>query len=231
MPAPLTTARNQYRDNEKRHDIFTPPALAEFLAEILSPIVSERIEQGCNVIVDPAVGSGRLLYPFKRRFGTKVITVGYDIVDQETHGVDYFNNWNFLNGKILHETYAQGYQDRTALVIANFPFNNTQESRSFLKSLGKGNALLPEVFLDRIWELYGTDVPVAAIVPMGLRLNQRVHSARWRKMRDTYPKITSIVSLPLNIFEGVEFHCEIVVFNAPGLDAHYFLPEEAVLSG
>jgi hypothetical protein len=36
------------------------------------------------------------------------------------------------------------------------------------------------------------------------------------------------VSLPLDIFPGVEFHAEILIFNVKGIDAHYFLPESAL---
>ena len=63
---------------------------------------------------------------------------------------------------------------------------------------------------------------------MGLRLNQRKHSTRWRWLRDTKAQITSIITLPLNIFSEVEFHVEILVFNVTGVRPHYFLPEEAL---
>jgi type I restriction enzyme M protein len=65
-------------------------------------------------------------------------------------------------------------------------------------------------------------------VPMGLRLNQRLCSARWRWLRDCGTRITSIISLPLDVFTGVEFHNEILIFNVVGLRPHYFLPEEAL---
>jgi type I restriction enzyme M protein len=82
------------------------------------------------------------------------------------------------------------------------------------------------VFLEHIIELFGKDIPVALFVPMGFRLNQRRKSKRWRWLRDCGAKITSIMSLPLDIFEGVEFHNEIIIYNVAGLEPHYFLPEE-----
>jgi hypothetical protein len=77
--------------------------------------------------------------------------------------------------------------------------------------------------MDKILELVDKDTPIILITPMGFRLNQRINSKRWRKMRDDYPPITSIISLPLDIFEDTLFHCEILCFNCYRLLPHYFL--------
>ena len=46
---------------------------------------------------------------------------------------------------------------------------------------------------------------------------------RWKWLRDECPaKITSLMALPLNCFEGVQFHAEIVFFNARHLEPHLF---------
>jgi hypothetical protein len=82
--------------------------------------------------------------------------------------------------------------------------------------------------LEHIFKLFGVEVPVVMFVPMGFRLNQRRKSKRWRWLRDCGAKITSIVSLPLDVFESVEFHAEILIFNVAELKPHYFLPEEAL---
>ena len=47
-------------------------------------------------------------------------------------------------------------------------------------------------------------------------------------LRDCGAEITSIISLPLDIFPDVEFHAEILIFNVSGIQPHYFLPEEAL---
>ena len=79
-----------------------------------------------------------------------------------------------------------------------------------------------EVFLRQILALCG-NVPIALFCPMGFRLNQRMKSSRWKWLRDECPaKITSLMMLPLNVFEGVQFHAEIVFFNAPELAPHVF---------
>ena len=97
-------------------------------------------------------------------------------------------------------------------VICNPPFN-----------IGTGRKLSVEVFMDKILELVDNKTPIIIITPMGLRLNQKVKSKRWRKMRDIYPDIDSIISLPLDIFEETLFHCEILCFNCGNFKSHYFL--------
>jgi len=98
------------------------------------------------------------------------------------------------------------------LVIINPPFN-----------LGVGRKLSTEVFLDKILELCGKETPIIIITPMGFRLNQRKKSQRWKKVRDTYPELNTIISLPLDTFEDTLFHTEIIGFNTDFLKSHYFV--------
>jgi len=98
------------------------------------------------------------------------------------------------------------------LVLCNPPFN-----------LGSGKRLGSEVFMDHICGVVGYETPIVLFTPMGFRLNQRVKSKRWRKVRDEYPPLTSILSLPLDIFDGVEFHNEVLFFNTHRLQPHYYL--------
>jgi type I restriction enzyme M protein len=102
-------------------------------------------------------------------------------------------------------------------VLCNPPFNGAP-----------GKRLYPEVFLEHLFKLFGVQIPVTMVVPMGLRLNQRRKSKRWRWLRDCGAQITSIISMPLDVFDGVEFHNEILVFNVAGIKPHYFLPEVAI---
>ena len=102
------------------------------------------------------------------------------------------------------------------LVLCNPPFNNES---------GEGRAFLPQSFLERILQAVAAKTPIVLVTPMGMRLNQRKTSARWRWLRDHCPAITSIISLPLDIFENVLFHSEILLFNMPRLNPHYFLPD------
>ena len=60
---------------------------------------------------------------------------------------------------------------------------------------------------------------------MGFRLNQRYTSTRWKKMRDIYPEITTIISLPLDTFDDTLYHSEIVCFNTNLFKPHYFITD------
>ena len=97
-------------------------------------------------------------------------------------------------------------------VIMNPPFN-----------IGTGRKLAVEVFMDKVLDLVNNDIPIIMICPMGFRLNQKVNSKRWRKLRDTYPPISSIISLPLDIFDNTLYHSEIICFNCDKFEPHYFL--------
>ena len=67
--------------------------------------------------------------------------------------------------------------------------------------------------------MYRADLFVSA----GFRLNLTLKSKRHGKFKnEEYPPISSIITLPKNIFAGVIFHSEILIFNIPGLQAHYF---------
>lgn len=99
------------------------------------------------------------------------------------------------------------------LVIMNPPFNLG----------GSGRKLAVEVFMDKVLELVDKDIPIILITPMGYRLNQRYKSKRWKNMKDNYPDITSIISLPLDCFENTLFHCEVLVYNLKLKKNHYFI--------
>ncbi len=95
------------------------------------------------------------------------------------------------------------------LVLCNPPFN-----------LGVGRKLGSEVFLEKIVDVVGSETPIVLMTPMGFRLNQRRTSPRIAKIRDRYPRITSIVSLTIDTYEDVLFHSEILFFNMPKLPPH-----------
>lgn len=99
------------------------------------------------------------------------------------------------------------------LVLMNPPFNLG----------GSGRKLSVEVFMDKVLTLVSHDTPIVLITPMGFRLNQRVKSKRYKKIRDSYPPITSIISLPIDCFDDVLFHCEVLIFNLHLDQNHYFI--------
>ncbi len=216
---PLSVTHNDYRKNKKNSTVFTPVGVAQFLFDILQVPVQRSL---CGMaaiglpepnpmkrvtVFDPAIGSGRLTDPW---FQAGHHVIGCDI-DIQTSRLDLG-----IMGRFEDCTFPSNWP-KADIVLCNSPFNGAP-----------GKQLYPEVFLRQIFNLLGPEIPVALFVPMGFLLNQRRKSKRWRWLRDIYPQITSIISLPLDIFEGVEFHNEILIFNVDGIQPHYFLPEEAL---
>jgi type I restriction enzyme M protein len=61
--------------------------------------------------------------------------------------------------------------------------------------------------------------------PYGFRLNQTIKSRRWQAfLTGAFPPISSILSLPKDIYQDVLFHSEVLFFNIPGLKPHDFFP-------
>jgi hypothetical protein len=102
------------------------------------------------------------------------------------------------------------------LVLCNPPFSQDAECVTGYQ---------PEQFLRRIVEVVPRRTPIVLITPMGMRLHQEKRSKRWRWLRDEAPAITSIISLPRDVFPSVDYHVEILLFNMPRLKPHYFLPD------
>ncbi len=196
--------RNNFYKEQKKATIYTPDPVSEFIFEVVSP----KIKKG--LIFDPCVGSGSLLKPFKKA-GYKVLGV-----DIERQGFGPVKIKNFLEIK-------KGEIKRPALVVVNPPFNIDQKTKDYIKSHHSGRPLLPEIWLMKIIELFGKNIPTVLFAPYGLRLNQTVSSKRWKNFTSGfYPEISSIISLPKNCFDGVLFHSEILIFNIKNLKGHYF---------
>jgi len=214
MPSPLTVSRNNYKDNPKSSSIETPPKLALYLCQLVegSELGLCRPRKGM-MVYDPAVGAGNLVRPFK---GAGWAVWGSDIV---TDGIG-LKYGTFIKSRFEDITWHITWPTPD-LIICNPPFNSAP-----------GRQLYPEVFLKHIDKLFGRLIPVIMVVPMGVRLNQRLKSSRWKYLRDTW-RIDSILSLPIDIFKKsdglpVLFHAEVLFFNFEGLKPHYFLPDEVI---
>lgn len=187
---------NNYHLNPKNSNIYTPPEVSEFIFELLR----NKIKKWSRIF-DPCCGKGSLLEPWKE---DAFVTYGIDI---ENHsGVDAVQNFLKWDGSGILK-----FDNKPALILCNPPFN------------GYGNKLASEVWLDKIIELFGKDIPIVFFTPMGFRLNSKKNGKRWTKFNSNkYPPISSIISLPRDIFPNVEFHSEILIFNVQGLKGHYF---------
>lgn len=193
---PFALYKNDYDRQEKNSTVYTPPKVSEYLHTLISSVVSP------SVILDPAIGKGSLTKSWMKS-GAKIIGVDIDTVGRKYSDV-------FIHSKF--EDIEAWEHEKPDLVIANPPFN------------GNRPILYPELFLRHITILFGEKVKVVLFVPIGFRLNIKLTSARWRWLVNSKLKITSIISLPINIFEA-KFHTEILCFNIPKLRPHYFLYE------
>ncbi len=197
--------RNNFYDAQKNATVYTPKGVSKFLFQILH----DKVDRA-GTILDPCVGQGSLLTPF-REAGYQ--TVGIDIEDQGFPGTIVRDFLSFSIGEVANP----------ALVIANPPFNIDEKTKALVAKTFGRRPLLPEVWLEKSIQLWGKDVPLVLFAPYGLRLNQTTKSKRWvRFSHGFYPKIRSIVSLPKNIYDGVLFHSEVLIFNVDGLEGHYF---------
>lgn len=197
--------RNDFYREEKNATVYTPESVSDFVFQILYDKIDKT---GC--ILDPCVGRGSLLEPFRRN---GYHTIGIDIEDQgypDTIVRDFIS-------------ISPGELPYPALVIANPPFNVDSKTKDVIAAKFGRRPLLPEVWLHKCVELWGQEVPLVLFAPYGLRLNQTVKSQRWKRFRARYyPPIQAIISLPKNIYQDVLFHSEILIFNVDGLQGHYF---------
>jgi hypothetical protein len=230
----IGTQRNRYFDDRKDHTIFTPTPIASWLREILEPELED-----VKIVFDPACGSGNLLEPFKDK-----ITLGCDIADFGAQ-IGHFWEQDYLD--------LTGEFPKVDLITANPPYNHTAASAA---KHGRSK-LLPELFAAKSFELFGKGVKMFLFAPMGYRLNTRCYrptsGSRYADMRDSFGEITSIVTLPLDVFanpsydpyagearrnpgKGImksnikrkETQQEIIFYNMPKLKPHYMLPETVI---
>lgn len=183
-----SVTKNNYLKEGKSHTIFTPPAVCEWIAKIVEPEMED-----VKIVFDPACGSGNLLAPFKDK-----IRMGADIFNFDKDEDIVFLKGDFLDWK--KDNYG-----KVDFIPMNPPYNHTDESRA---KWGR-STLFPELFADKCFELFGKDVKMILFTPMGLRLNTRCNKnkqgERYKNIRDNWGEITSIVSLPLDLFPNPDF--------------------------
>jgi len=189
-------SHNWDANNPKESTILTPVILCNYIYEIIPKNFKRVFDIGCY--------NGNLSRPFKEH--------DYECMGIDNQKIEYHSTFileDFL--KMSNDSIGIANDD---LIVCNPPFNDKERIY--------GRKLLPELFLKKIIELWGTKAQIVLISPMGLRLNQKIKSSRWRWMRDNL-EITGILSLPLDLFDKVKFHAEVIFFNIQGMKAHYFL--------
>lgn len=212
--------KNNYHQKPKASNIQTPKEVSEFIFELLKDkILPSRIIEGKKpLILDPCCGKGELLRPWQRPEWVnkpgkpsfaKHRCLTYGIDNDETSTAEFktdflkISSWQDLVIRI---------SKKPSLILCNPPFNGYK---------GKCSA---EIWLDKIIELFGKNVPIVLFAPYNFRLPWKSDSKRLGKfLTNKYPPIASIISLPTKgLWEGVVFHSEILIFNIQGLEPHYF---------
>lgn len=207
--------RNNYNVKPKTSTIYTPNKLSDYIFDLLNDFIKKD-----GYIFDPCVGRGSLLIPWKEK-GYKVF--GVDIIDQ---GFQPMLEKNYLDLSIDDIKSIKYLDDKMPnLIVINPPFNIDENTIKIIKEKKYGSArpFLPEVWLDKAIELFGKNIPILIFTPYGFRLNSSIKSGTKRrdKLKTHYPEISSIISLPKDIYDQVMFHSEILIFNVKGIKPHY----------
>ena len=206
--------RNNYHKNPKNSSIQTPPQVSLFIFELLKDKVDKK-----GIIFDPCCGIRNLLEPWEKNgYPTYGIDIDqnvpadkhWDFLKDESQGFKLIQIWGYSYQRSIIKDSSGVYPNSLCLILCNPPFNSY------------GNKLGSEVWLDKIIELFGKEVPIILFAPVGFRVNLTLESKRWGKFKSDYPPVSSIITLPKNIFEGVIFHSEILIFNIKDLEPHYF---------
>ena len=187
--------------------IYTPKRLSEFLFSIISPNVKK--EDG--FVLDPCVGNGSLVDPF--------ITDGYDVV-----GID-IKDQGFMNCEILDYLLIEKWErDVPSIVMIHPPFSDNKSKEKYV-SLGlyKHYMECTEKFLYKTIKLFSKNIPIVFFVPFSFRLHYRFkNNIKMDNSGADFPDITSIVSLPINIFNDYFIYAEILIYNINNLKPHYY---------
>ena len=120
--------RNNFYKEQKKATIYTPPGVSEFIYRLIGTKIDKA-----KLILDPCVGKGSLLKPFKRD-GFRVIGV-----DIERQGFPKTIVRNYL--AIPH-----GEIGTPSLVIMNPPFNIDKKTKAFVSKHYGDRPLLPEIW-------------------------------------------------------------------------------------
>ena len=203
---PISVQKNNYNKKRKKNSVSTPLWLSQFIFALLPEFHNNKF------ILDVGCGNGNLSYYFNI-MGIDCKIYGIDIREEKT--LLKSHNFYYLQKDFFNIKKKQWQIAFPSLILCNPPFND--ETGKYKKKL------LPELFFKKIIELFGSDISIILFAPMGFRLNQKKSSSRYKYIRDCGASLTSIISLPIDTFDNVLFHSEILIFNIFGLKPHYFI--------
>lgn len=220
----INVGKNNYYNKPKENCIETPNTLSRFIFNLYTE--SNGIAKN---IWDIGCGKGSLSFPFNKRVSS---CIGVDI-----------NIWykDFYPGKFIPcDFIAQSEEllnkfatkNPPDIILCNPPFNYKEgvvpeEVKLYWRGNGfKERPLYPHVFLHKIFKVFGENAKVILFVPMGFLRNQRVlksgrYSERYTWLLNTKARITGILTVPMNIFDKVIVHSDILFWNIPRIKPHY----------
>jgi len=220
MPPGLNkTKNNDYINNPKNSCIKTPRSFGEFLYNNIKLWTPDQIVSNKLTVLDIGCAEGNLSWKFSEdgRFNI--------------YGVDVDDYSKEFNGEFFQKDFLEGYDEKFCnlkpdLIFCNPTWNNPKKLY--------GKVYLPELFLKKIFILYGTDVPIVFLTSYTLIMNVRCTTkkamlggiTRQSWLRDCEAKITSILEMPLDFFPDVKMWWHTLFFNFQGLDPVWFLPQE-----
>lgn len=247
MPGLHKNKENNYFDKPKKNTIFTPDIVSKKIADIIR-LDSNLHDMQC--VVDVCCGEGNL----SRYIDIDGQLWGVDIVEPDNKvQFDGIRIEDYLKSDIITKEELPA-----DLILCNPPFNwGTYEGRKeclehlnslfsptvvkeyFNLPLSKkdykeirrkySSDLLPEIFLKKIFDDFGKDVPLVLVTGIGLLLNNRIETKgkykikRYDYLRSIQDRISSTLILPLDIFPNVKFHACVLFLNFEGLKPMYFL--------
>jgi len=162
---------NNNSQNLKDQTVNTPPIVADKIYQDLK-------RKHIHTILDIGSGEGALSDPFRRKKNIRII--GNDITDENRPHYDHFLHQDFLT------TTKEDFKGLNIdLIVSNPPFQNSKEH----------NQLYPFLFLEHIFKLFGSDMPVVMVVPQWLLSSSNKRITALQQMN-----ITKTITLHGKIF-------------------------------
>ncbi len=247
MPKLNANKNNNYIENPKESIIETPDPICELLFDTLKNKIDKKTK-----IIDIGCKTGNL----SRRFYENEWEVfGIDIDDYSKEFKGKFIQRDFFKINEDDDIYQDNNTD--FLILCNPPWNNPKKTNRlnddemekaisdyficynkwdqdlFDKNFGlkyKWNNLdyYPEMFMKKIFEVFGDKVKVVLLTIYGFLMNNGINSKRYQWLRDSKFNITSILEIPKDAFmdQGVNIWNHILFFNINDLKPVWFMPEE-----
>ena len=189
----------------KNSTVFTPKKLSKYIHNIVNK------EYESKIVYDPCIGVSGGMTNIFRENGSFIY--GSDIDKKSEEVCDIFFHQD------IKELDLPDF--KPDLIVMNPPFNGN----------GRGkNLLFPHLFLKTIFDKFGEDQKVIMITGDNFLNNNSINSKRLEYISNGKFDITSIMTLPLDIFENIRFNTQVLFFNMPKLKPYYIFDMKKAIS-